>query len=103
MLGELDFRQESRNLDVFREFLVENSLDSQAVAPKPYPEASSRRVLTMERLRGVPLIDLEGIRQYSSNPEQTLIDALNVWALSVRLNDFFHADVHSGNLLVLTD
>lgn len=57
----------------------------------------------MERFRGVPLVDLEGIREYSSNPEQTLIDALNVWALSVRLNDFFHADVHSGNLLVLTD
>lgn len=103
MLGELDFRQEQANLLKFREFLDANGLSGIATAPLPYPEASSARVLTMERLRGAPLVDLEGIRQYSSNPEQTLIDALNVWALSVRLNDFFHADVHSGNLLVLTD
>jgi len=57
----------------------------------------------MERFRGVPLIDLDGIRGYSANPEGTLITALNVWALSVRGCELFHADVHAGNLLVLED
>ena len=50
---------------------------------------------------GVPLIDLQGIKKYSANPEQTLISALRTWALSVTENDIFHADVHGGNLLVL--
>lgn len=103
MLGELDFRQEQRNLDIYREFLQSNNLTSLAVAPKPYPAASARKVLTMERLNGVPLVDLEGIKRYSSNPEMTLITALNVWALSVQSCEFFHADVHAGNLLVLED
>lgn len=103
MLGELDFRQEQKNLDVFRKFLVDNDLASVAVAPKPYAAFSSRRVLTMERLRGVPLVDLDGIRRYTSNPELTLVNALNVWALSVQNCEFFHADVHAGNLLVLED
>jgi len=35
-----------------------------ATAPKPFPAASGKRVLTMEYLRGTPLIDLEGIRKY---------------------------------------
>lgn len=103
MLRELDFLQELQNLETFRRFLKEGELEDVAVAPKPYPDVSSKRVLTMERLRGVPLVDLDGIRNYSLNPEGTLITALNVWALSVRGCDIFHADVHAGNLLVLED
>uniref|UniRef100_A0A7S4RD62 ABC1 atypical kinase-like domain-containing protein n=1 Tax=Alexandrium monilatum TaxID=311494 RepID=A0A7S4RD62_9DINO len=103
MLGELDFRQEQANLETFRTFLEENDLAGVAVAPRPFAQASSRRVLTMERLRGVPLVDLEGIRRYSADPEATLVAALNVWALSVQRCEFFHADVHAGNLLVLED
>ncbi|CAE7845116.1 unnamed protein product, partial [Symbiodinium necroappetens] len=103
MLGELDFREEQKNLDVYRDFLDENGLTAIAVAPKPYPEASSKRVLTMERLSGVPLVDLEGIKKYTADPEATLVNALNVWALSVQKCEFFHADVHAGNLLVLED
>ena len=51
----------------------------------------------------MPLVDLEGIKDYSPNPEQTLVNALNTWTLSVVACPFFHADVHAGNLLVLTD
>lgn len=103
MLGELDFRQELRNLVTFRTFLETNNLTGKAVAPMPYPLYSTKRVLTMEYLKGVALTDLDGIRTYSSNPESTLVDALNVWALSVQGCEFFHADVHAGNLLVLED
>jgi aarF domain-containing kinase len=74
-----------------------------ATAPIPYPAASSKRVLTMEYLDGVPLADLEGIRKYTASPEATLVSALRTWALSVAINDKFHADVHAGNLLVLED
>jgi len=103
MLGELDFGQELENLETFRSFLDAQGLDAVATAPKPFPRVSSRRVLTMERLRGVPLVDLEGISRYSRDPEATLVAALNVWVVSVQSCDFFHADVHAGNLLVLED
>merc|ERR1719245_2973152 len=49
------------------------------------------------------MVDLEGIRKFSDEPEMTLVAALNVWSLSVQSCDFFHADVHAGNLLVLED
>jgi aarF domain-containing kinase len=102
MLDELDFTKEAQNLINFRAFLDRNYIVD-ATAPLPYLEASSKRVLTMEYLKGVPLVDLEGIKRYSANPEQTLITALKTWALSVAANDVFHADVHGGNLLVLED
>lgn len=58
----------------------------------------------MERLKGVALTDLEGIKDYSSNPEATLITALNTWSMSVMMAESFHAvrfDVwHSGTAVV---
>jgi len=103
MLGELDFRQEAQNLVDFDSFIEGAGLRGVATSPTPFPQYSSERVLTMTRLYGVPLTDLEGIREVSPNPEQTLINALNTWSLSVVASPFFHADVHAGNLLVLKD
>ena len=37
-------------------------ISSTKVAPKPFPDASAKRVLTMERLSGVPLTDLDAIK-----------------------------------------
>mmetsp|Transcript_4740 Transcript_4740/g.6509 ORF Transcript_4740/g.6509 Transcript_4740/m.6509 type:complete len:552 (-) Transcript_4740:731-2386(-) len=102
MLDELDFKKEAKNLENFRSFLVANGI-TDATAPKPFPQASGTRVLTMEYLKGVPLVDLEGIRKFTKSPEATLISALRTWAATVATNDVFHADVHAGNLLVLED
>ena len=58
------------------------------------------RLLTMERLHGVPLTDLSAIRSMTSaEPEQTLITALNTWFGSVLGCETFHADVHAGGSL----
>ena len=102
MLDELDFTKEAANLVNFREFLDRSGIND-ATAPAPYPEASGKRVLTMEYLSGVPLVDLENIKKYSDSPEETLVSALRTWALTVATNDVFHADVHAGNVLVLED
>lgn len=102
MLEELDFRKEAQNLIEFRDFLKRSDIND-ATAPMPYLDFSSQKVLTMEFLKGVPLIDLDTIRKNSVNPELTLVSALRTWALSVANNKFYHADVHAGNLLVLED
>ncbi len=102
MMEECDFYKEAKNLEIFARFL-EDSGNQNATVPKVYPHASTMRLLTMERLYGVPLTDLESIRKYSDNPEQTLITAMNTWFDSLMGCEFFHADVHAGNLMVLRD
>lgn len=57
----------------------------------------------MERLRGVSMVDAESIRTITNDPESLIITALNTWTTSVMTMPWFHADVHSGNLLVLDD
>ena len=131
MLEELDFEKEATNVEEFRRFLAENSLLKVATAPRVYRklwfltdvltwwvmrqmcsdilsliiagEFTTKKVLTMERLRGVSLLDAGAIASITSDPEATIITALNVWSLSVTQMPWFHADVHAGNLLVLED
>jgi predicted unusual protein kinase regulating ubiquinone biosynthesis (AarF/ABC1/UbiB family) len=102
MLEECDFYKEATNLDEFRKFLVQSGND-EATVPVVYRQASTMRVLTMERFYGVPLTDLSTIRTYCADPEKTLIVAMNTWFASLTQCNFFHADVHAGNLMVLED
>jgi predicted unusual protein kinase regulating ubiquinone biosynthesis (AarF/ABC1/UbiB family) len=102
MMEETDFYKEARNIRDFNEFL-QRSNNEAAIAPKVYEHASSLRVLTMERFYGVPLTDLETIKKYTRDPAGTLITAMNTWFSSLMLCESFHADLHAGNLMVLTD
>ena len=102
MMEECDFLKEADNLNKFNDFLASTGND-QALAPKVYPHATTLRVLTMERFYGAPLTDLESIRKHSKDPEHTLITAMNTWFSSLLFCEFFHADVHAGNLMVLED
>jgi aarF domain-containing kinase len=106
MLEELDFEKEARNTEEFRRFLAENQLINVATAPKVYREFTTKKVFTMERLRGISMLDEATISKVTNNPEMgqaAIITALNVWTTSVMKMPWFHADVHAGNLLLLDD
>lgn len=79
MLEEVDFEKEATNVETFRRYLESMGLTRQATAPKVYQEYSTKRILTMQRLYGVPLTDLKSINSFVPNPETSLITALNVW------------------------
>jgi predicted unusual protein kinase regulating ubiquinone biosynthesis (AarF/ABC1/UbiB family) len=95
---EMDYVKEGRNADRFRyNFRTWNVIR----VPKIYWSHTSRRVLTLEFIRGTKVIDVEALRARR-------ISAVKVNRLLVRtylkqlLEDgFFHADPHPGNLLVM--
>ena len=109
IIQEVDFTKEAQNILAFQNYLDKAEI-SDAVAPYVYLGESSTKVLTLERLYGSPLTDLNAIRNITGidaagadaddNAEQILITALNTWFGSVLACESFHADVHAGNLLV---
>lgn len=102
ILLEVDFIKEAQNIEEFERHLMEIG-ESRAIVPRVYHYLSTKKVLTMERLYGVPLTDVKTLSGYVDDPQTTLLDALNIWFSSLGTNGFFHADVHAGNLLVLRD
>jgi aarF domain-containing kinase len=104
MLDEVDFTKEAQHLAQFAGYLDRGGLRRVATCPGVYRQFSSKRVMVMDRLRGVPLTDLDAVRSITTvEPELVLINALNTWFGSVVGCETFHADVHAGNLLVLPD
>ena len=102
MLAETDFISESQNIRDFQQFLAVSG-NTRVIAPKVYDDLTTKRVLTMSRLRGVSMVDEVAMRQYCSDPAQVMADTLNTWFASLMLCNSFHADLHAGNLMLLTD
>jgi ubiquinone biosynthesis protein len=98
LLRELDLQQEQRNLNRF----ITNFADYPAVKfPKPYPELSTSRVLTMDRLEGIGVSDQEALVAEGVDLSELASHGADVWIEMIFRDRFYHADPHPGNLLVL--
>ncbi|MEC5210501.1 putative unusual protein kinase regulating ubiquinone biosynthesis (AarF/ABC1/UbiB family) [Psychrobacter sp. PL15] len=102
MLAETDFIAEAKNIRDFQQFLTVSG-NTRVIAPEVYDELTTKRILTMSRLRGVSMVDEAAMRQYCDDPAQVMADTLNTWFASLMLCNSFHADLHAGNLMLLTD
>ncbi len=102
MLAETDFIAEAQNIRDFQQFLLVSG-NTRVVAPQVYDGLTTKRVLTMSRLHGVSMVDESAMRQYCADPAQVMADTLNTWFASLIMCNSFHADLHAGNLMLLTD
>jgi len=95
--GELDLVREATVLDQVREnFAGEDDV----LIPRPYPELSGPRVLTMTRLRGRRLDDVAA--DDSIDREAFALRAARIFVEMILRDRLFHADPHPGNVLVET-
>lgn len=100
VMEECDFNKEAQNLETFSRFLADAG-KTNVVTPRIYYRASSERVLTMERLHGIPLTDREQFLQSTDYPHQVLGAAFETWMESITGCELFHADLHAGNMLIM--
>ena len=102
---ELDFLGEASRMEEFNQIMSELGR-ADVLAPRPYRPLCQRDVLTMERLHGVRVDDLDGLARLGITREQTesrLIEGMHAWFSCMLRYGFFHGDVHAGNLMVLRD
>ena len=98
MRGAIDLGQESTNLQRFR---VNFADEHDVVIPAPYPELSSRRVLTMRRLVGPPFADRAAVEAAGWDVEALVRRATQSYLEMIFRDSLFHADPHPGNFLLL--
>lgn len=94
---ELDYRIEARNIEATRRGF---SGDDHVVVPHVIWEATTPRVLVMERLEGTTLnqIDLE---EWSDEDRRTLAARISAtWMTMVFEHGLFHGDPHPANIMV---
>lgn len=102
MIDECDFTKEAQHIRAFRCFINTSNINT-VVAPKVYDNASGVRVLTMERFYGCSLTDKDASNKSRGDPAKALFESLNVWFASLINCETFHADLHSGNMMLFED
>lgn len=93
---QLDLRIESANLTIFRQHFKDRTT---AWFPYPYADYTTRQVLIEEFAHGIPLADfLEnggGVFQ-----KEIADEGLNAFLHMLLIDNFIHADLHPGNIMV---
>jgi ubiquinone biosynthesis protein len=98
LLRELDFSYERRHLERFAGNFAGNH---EVHFPEPVPGLCSSRVLTMERLRGIPVADLKALQRSGTDLDRFAQRGANLYLEMVFAHGFYHADPHPGNLFRL--
>ena len=95
---EMDYVKEGRNADRFRY----NFRTWRAVrVPKIFWTHTSKRVLTLEFIRGTKVVDVEGLRARRISSVKVNRLLVRTYLKQLLEDGFFHADPHPGNLLVM--
>ena len=97
---EMDYLNEAKNAEKFKELHLHNS---KIAVPKIYKEITSRRVLTMEWIEGTKLTNLESVKNLGIDPDEMIEIGVQCSLEQLLEHGFFHADPHPGNLLALED
>lgn len=112
MLQEIDFKHELANLSRLHRLADDSPSEK---IPQPYPELSADRVLTSEYLQGIPFSDILRMLRSDRVAANRKFEDLGINCESLAKNlitaclrqvfryQFFHADLHPGNLIALPD
>jgi ubiquinone biosynthesis protein len=97
---ELDYAREANNVE---RFATNFAGDPDIRIPAVHHELSTARVLTLERLRGFKVDDLDALEEAGIDRVALAQRATSLVLRSVFDHGFFHADPHPGNFFVEAD
>jgi ubiquinone biosynthesis protein len=100
ILDELDLMREAANASQLRHNFTGSRL---LYAPRVYFDLCRSNVMVMERVRGVQISDMEELRRRGTNIQRLAESGVEIFFTQVFRHNFFHADMHPGNIFVLTD
>lgn len=98
--NEFDYKIEAANAEQFRrEFEGDRAL----YVPLVYRRFSTSRVLTLERLEGIKISNVEAIEEAGIDRQRLAKENTRILLTMLFDYGFFHADPHAGNFFVLED
>jgi ubiquinone biosynthesis protein len=99
ILDELDLLREAANASQLRRNF-EGSKD--LYVPMIYWDYVRKNVLVMERIYGTPIRDVQRLREQGTDMERLAALGVEIFFTQVFSHNFFHADMHPGNIFVNT-
>jgi ubiquinone biosynthesis protein len=97
---ELDLLREAANASQLRRNFIHSTL---LYVPEIHWQFTKATVLVMERIYGIPIYNIELLRQRGVDLKRLAERGIEVFFTQVFRDCFFHADMHPGNIFVSTE
>ena len=97
LLGELDLQQEAASATTLRRHFTHSTI---LYIPQIYWDYTATEVMTMERIYGIPIGDMEMLREKKVNLKKLAERGVEIFFTQVFRDCFFHADMHPGNIFI---
>ena len=97
ILDELDLMREAANASQLRRNFESSN---QLYIPEIYWDYTRRNVMVMERIYGEPMANIEKMKATGVNMQRLSELGVEIFFTQVFTHNFFHADMHPGNLFV---
>ncbi|MDO8177200.1 MAG: ubiquinone biosynthesis regulatory protein kinase UbiB [Undibacterium sp.] len=97
---ELDLMREAANGSQLRRNFADSDL---LLVPEMYWDYCSPSVIVMQRMKGIPVSQLDKLREAGVDLQKLSRDGVTIFFTQIFRDGFFHADMHPGNILVSTD
>ncbi len=97
ILNELDLQREAANTSQLKRNCAAHGL---VHVPEVYWDYSSRRVFVMERIEGIPVTAVDQLQALGTDLKLLAERGVEIFFTQVFKDNFFHADMHPGNILV---
>ncbi|MFK3739744.1 ubiquinone biosynthesis regulatory protein kinase UbiB [Massilia sp. TN1-12] len=94
---ELDLMREAAQASQLRRNFAGSSL---LMVPEMYWDYCSSSVITMERMKGIPISQTDRLVAAGVDLKKLSSDGVEIFFTQVFRDGFFHADMHPGNILV---
>ncbi len=100
IIYELDLLHEGANASQLRRNFQNSDL---LYIPEVYWEYSSKDILVMERIAGIPISNIAALKDAGINLKKLAENGVEIFFTQVLRDSFFHADMHPGNIFVSKD
>lgn len=97
---ELDLMREAANASQMRVNFEGSDL---IYVPKVYFDLTTRDVMVMERIDGIPIRDVEAMKAAGIDMAKLARDGVEIFFTQAFRDGYFHADMHPGNIFVATN
>jgi ubiquinone biosynthesis protein len=97
VIDELDLMREAANAAQLRRNFEGNEL---LHVPAIYWDYCRPEAMVMERIRGVIISDMDELRRRGANIQRLAENGVTIFFTQVLRHNFFHADMHPGNIFV---
>lgn len=97
ILEELNLQSEGANASLLRHNFADSSM---LHVPEIYWPYSNKDVLVMERIYGIPVTDLDQLKAAGVDLKLLAQRGVEIFFTQVFEHNFFHADMHPGNIFV---